>query len=180
MRAKDSSDGQQRREMGATHSCANWTPVHEARPPEKHGIYTFATRRDVVYIGRAREGTTTLASRFRDHCAGRGNPIVHSAVLAAATEPVFYRCFPCGWLDDPAEDEAGALRHYAATNGGRLPAGNRRGESGTAEGSLRVRLGVTVSRKVARVVAISGAAVGGAAVGVGATLLWVLAAHGRL
>jgi hypothetical protein len=46
-----------------------WTSLSSASPPEEYGIYEFGIRKDggcvIIYIGRARQGTTTLASRFK-------------------------------------------------------------------------------------------------------------------
>mmetsp|Transcript_21164 Transcript_21164/g.50202 ORF Transcript_21164/g.50202 Transcript_21164/m.50202 type:complete len:168 (-) Transcript_21164:39-542(-) len=145
-------------------------------------IYAFAMTEGgsgatpkLLYVGRAREGATTLRTRWQQHLAGRGNPTV-AAALRESPASVLYQCLPLtGMFEDAAVYEAAVLRDVK-NNTGQLPPGNTRGEEGT-KASPRVLLGLSRHE----VVVCKLTAVGiGAGLGGLASTLGGLAASGRL
>lgn len=108
-----------------------WSNLSNADPPDEYGIYEFGIRSGggtaIIYIGRARQGSTSLDVRFREHVTGRGNPFVYDAIKQGLE--VLYRFEEADSWTDPATMEVEHLNNYRAQHNNQLPPGNRRGES---------------------------------------------------
>jgi hypothetical protein len=138
-----------------------WTSLSSAAPPEEYGIYEFGIRKDggsaIVYIGRARQGATTIRARFKVRPESTGphqskcisHSLSHSGVAIDWLCPqehvqgrgnkfvydaisngldVVYRCLEADGWTDPATMEVAHLQAYQAQHG-ELPPGNAKRES---------------------------------------------------
>jgi hypothetical protein len=111
-----------------------WSTLTTASPPDAYGIYEFgietADGRPIIYIGRARQGDTTLLKRFKQHTqnARNGDPFIKTSIAAYGTEKVLYRFQEADAFTDPATMEANHLQAFKASHG-QLPPGNHRIEN---------------------------------------------------
>lgn len=96
--------------MPITGDLYNFTEDNVNGAPQSAGVYAlYDAYKQLVYIGRAKGGTTTIRSRLQDHKAGREGLCTQSAS--------YYRREVCS---NPVAREAELLMEYKRLNG-RLP-----------------------------------------------------------
>lgn len=129
---------------------SQWTAadLHGVQPPRHYGIYEFGVRdeelghTEIVYIGRARLGQTTLFDRVRRHLQSYGS----NGIYTMAQDPnvqLWVRWKVASIGQDPAVMESKALEEYIREHS-RLPKLNKKNERNQRFGeSLLVRLGIS-------------------------------------
>jgi len=79
------------------------------KAPDEAGVYALYDGDELIYIGRAQGGTTTIRSRLKDHKSGRAGACTQNATT--------YRREP---TSDSVSRERALLDEYKRPNG-RLP-----------------------------------------------------------
>lgn len=129
---------------------SEWIPasLHGRQAPRNvYGIYQFGAtdefgEMEILYIGRARTGQTTLYDRIRRHLQSYGS----NGIFEMSKDPnvelyVQWKCAGLG--EDPAHMESAALETFTMDHG-RLPRMNRKTERHQRfSDSLLVRLGIS-------------------------------------
>ena len=88
----------------------SFTDENLDKAPDTAGVYALFDGDELIYIGRARGGTTTIRSRLKDHKAGRDGPCTRSATK--------YSRETC---QDPVARERTLLQEYKNGHWQRLP-----------------------------------------------------------
>ena len=115
---------------------SDWVPASLARtaiqpPRDSYGIYQFATKdlygkMEIVYIGRARTGATTLFDRIRRHLQSYGSNAIFTLSQDANVQ-LFVRWNVACIGQDAAQMESAELQKFIDSHG-RLPSCNRKNE----------------------------------------------------
>lgn len=113
---------------------SDWIPatLSGRQPPRNvYGIYAFGRRShdesmDILYIGRARCGQTTIYDRVRRHLQSYGSNGIYNLSKDPNVE-LYVRWRVASLGEDPAQLESAALEDFIKEHG-RLPEYNRKNE----------------------------------------------------